>query len=301
MNRYDYLNTQYPQHVVLMKEGQFYCMRKESAYIIHEILKFRMYIARGEFCTGCPATTLSRVVRSLKEHEVNYVIMNRDEVEEHMEFEHNHYSEFQPIFEAMEEDRKKEIAWINEHTLDKEVLRKSIQVIEKWLECIQTCINQETASEEFYLNEELSEQEISDALHYILPILKEVLDKGKTSRSKSFVQKAFHIEKERAMQVITEEEMKISSFVALLNEKKDDQHMKNLNASSITNWLVNEGYLAETDKDEKKCRIATKLGDSIGIKTVEREGRNGMYYINLYNREAQVFLVENIALYQGQA
>ena len=298
MNRYDYLNSQYPQHVILMKEGQFYSIRKESAYIVHELLKFRMYIARGEFCTGCPVTTLGRVVQNLKEREVNYLIMNRDEVEEHMEFEHNHYSDFQSVFDAMEEVRKNEIARISEQALDKEVLHKSIEVLEKWLDGIQTFENQDTSLEELYSKEEFTEQELEDALHYTVPVLKEVLSKGKVAKSNSLVHKAFHIDKELAMQLLTDEEIKISSFVALLNQKRENQFMKSLNATAITNWLVDAGYLIETEKDEKKCRIATSLGESIGIKTVEREGRNGIYFINLYNHNAQAFLAENIDAYQ---
>ena len=298
MNRYDYLISQYPQHVVLMKEGQFYNLRKESAYIAHQLFQFRLYIARDEFCTGCPTTALSRVVRSLKEHEVNFVIMNREEIVEHVEFEFNHYSDFKPFFEEMEEARKKEMIRISEQALDLEVLRKTIQVIQKLTEQVLSTANKDMTVKEVFLKEELTEQQVQEALHYSVSILNEVLGKGKVMKLKSLVQKPFHLEKERAEELITESDIKISSFVALLNQKKDDQYMKNLTATSITNWLVDSGYLVDSEKDDKKSRITTPLGESIGIKSVEREGRNGKYMINLYDQNAQKFLIDHMDLYR---
>ena len=298
MNRYDYLISQYPQHVVLMKEGQFYNLRKESAYIAHQLFQFRLYIARDEFCTGCPTTALSRVVRSFKEREINYIIMNREEIVEHMEFEINHYSDFKPFFEEMEEVRKKEMIRISEQALDLEVLRKTIQVIQKLTEQVLLACNKDMTVEEVFLKEGFTDQQLQESLHYAVSILNQVLSKGKVTKLKSFVQKPFHLEKECAEELITESDIKISSFVALLNKKNDDQNMKNLTATSITNWLVDSGYLVDSEKDDKKSRITTPLGESIGIKSVEREGRNGKYMINLYDQNAQKFLIDHMDLYR---
>ena len=61
----------------------------------------------------------------------------------------------------------------------------------------------------------------------------------------------------------------------------------------MTNWLVEKGYLTEiTRAQNKRMRVASPLGQSIGIISEERVSRTGVpFMLNLYHEKAQRFLL----------
>ena len=49
-----------------------------------------------------------------------------------------------------------------------------------------------------------------------------------------------------------------------------------------------------TREDGKSSKKPTSLGNNLGITQVVKEGKNGPYSLNVYNREAQKFIIDNI-------
>lgn len=290
VKRYDNLVNQYPKHLIFLKEGTFYNVRQESAYLIHHLLGFRMYFSRDEFCTGCPMAQIDKVLEILKEKQISYLVMNQDVIEAQEDFETNCYEDYQPVFEELEAVRKEEIARRKENVLDKEALRNAISVVQGMM----SGENQQTG-EELKLSD-LIDGELNLTLKYVCDLLEKVLECGRIYSNRFKYQKPFYLPQDKAMQLITDKPVKVSEFVAVLNAEIDDTKMKRLTAPAITNWLLKQGYLYESiDEQKRKIRIATELGEELGITTEEHQGQNGIYRTNIYSQNAQQFLVQHLA------
>ncbi len=88
--------------------------------------------------------------------------------------------------------------------------------------------------------------------------------------------------------------MGINNLIKALREMLGENE-KPLAAVQITAWLVSEGYLIENIRADKREKVATAKGNAIGI-TV-KEGTNMQtgvpYRMNLYDKKAQRFILEN--------
>ena len=88
----------------------------------------------------------------------------------------------------------------------------------------------------------------------------------------------------------------ISRFVFFINDSYKRKNMKKLRATQITSWLTNHGYLEEIEcNDGYFCKSATEQGNSIGITSVTKmNSRCEKYITNLYNKNAQRFILSNV-------
>ena len=98
VNKYDYLVSQYPDHVVFLKEGRFYLVKSESAYLVNYLFGFRMYFSQDMLCTGCPPELMEKVTEVLKNLQIDYIIVNHDELEEQQEYISNSFRNYENIF-----------------------------------------------------------------------------------------------------------------------------------------------------------------------------------------------------------
>lgn len=96
-----------------------------------------------------------------------------------------------------------------------------------------------------------------------------------------------------AQVAVSETPIPIKAFAANVNACIDPQASRPLSPVTVTNWLVEEGYLTEiTRAQNKRMRVASPLGQSIGITSEERVSRAGVpFMLNLYNEKAQRFLL----------
>ena len=137
---------------------------------------------------------------------------------------------------------------------------------------------------------------ISRCLFYV----SEVLDKyteliensGKRNKSKT---KFYAKSEDFNSFVYFNEPTYLSILTKKINELYNKDDMRKLPASSISNWLVSQGFLMNyTREDGKSSKKPTSLGNNLGISQVVKEGKNGPYSLNVYNREAQKFIIDNI-------
>ncbi|MCL1845924.1 MAG: DNA helicase RecQ [Defluviitaleaceae bacterium] len=61
----------------------------------------------------------------------------------------------------------------------------------------------------------------------------------------------------------------------------------------INDWLVTKGYMSVIEKDTKTAKIPTEEGIALGITSESREIRGEQVQINLFNENAQAFIVAN--------
>ena len=70
--------------------------------------------------------------------------------------------------------------------------------------------------------------------------------------------------------------------------------VKKLPKRNLTKWLLALGLIEEVVVNETRIKRPTESGREIGILLEERWGQRGSYYVVLYNRDAQQFIIDNI-------
>ena len=119
----------------------------------------------------------------------------------------------------------------------------------------------------------------------------------KTDRVDKRRKQRFHLTDDEKRNVpYSEEPIPVSKFTHIINENKNDQTMKRLKATEITNWLVNKDYLREnTDTDGRKFKTLTDSSMSIGLSSETRTSDSGrVYEVILYNKTCQQYIIEHL-------
>lgn len=100
-----------------------------------------------------------------------------------------------------------------------------------------------------------------------------------------------------------EEEVSVSRFTHYLNDIKACVGMRKLQATQITEWLIDNGFLEYfNNKDGNYYKIASSKGTELGISTVRKVNSIGEEYAtNYYNSQAQKFIIKNINRITGFA
>ena len=107
----------------------------------------------------------------------------------------------------------------------------------------------------------------------------------------------FYLSEERKKQVeLLDESVPISILTNQINAQIDATRMLRLSATKVTDWLLHKGILEEiVYENKKKARVASKSAGDYGIISEERENEDGgSYTINLYDREAQQFVLNSL-------
>ena len=145
----------------------------------------------------------------------------------------------------------------------------------------------------------LNNVRISRCLFYVSDILGKVIDNGGEGGRKKSVPKPkllpFEITAEQAAAVeISEQPVGVAIIAKRINEVIDE-NVKKAAAVHISNWLVEQGYLAEEIAANKRRKVATAKGEALGIYTVDAISPNGVpIKKNVYDEHAQRFVVEHI-------
>lgn len=103
-------------------------------------------------------------------------------------------------------------------------------------------------------------------------------------------------DEEMKMIPISEEPQPISRFVFTINDTVFHPDMRKLYAKQITEKLTELHYLKRIfPEDSREYKIATKLGESLGIRPVHKTNLAGNHYVtNLYDADAQRFIIYEI-------
>lgn len=92
--KYNEWVTDYPDRVVIKKEGFFYTCRENSAYIVATILNYQIGMTKsdGTAITGSPS--LDKITEELKRHHISFVAIENDVVIDEEEFADNQFWKF---------------------------------------------------------------------------------------------------------------------------------------------------------------------------------------------------------------
>lgn len=88
----------------------------------------------------------------------------------------------------------------------------------------------------------------------------------------------------------------ISEITKRINDLAEDERRKKFNATDITNWLLSIHVLKIEELNGKPFKLPTYDGTKLGLSVERREKDDGeRYYITLYNRKAQAFVIDNLS------
>ena len=128
-------------------------------------------------------------------------------------------------------------------------------------------------------------------------VLRQVVENGGISTHKSkHVKYSFALDYEaRKKFKYSETPITISEITRRINDLIDPEKMKKLSYKYILDWLIEiELLTVSTDSTGKKVRRPTYNGADIGIIIENRVSANGPYQVVVYNKAAQMFILDNL-------
>ncbi|MCD8314048.1 MAG: hypothetical protein LUD44_00150 [Firmicutes bacterium] len=143
----------------------------------------------------------------------------------------------------------------------------------------------------------INQLKLSRCFTYVAGVLQEVINNGgKVERVVKAKKLPFYLPLEvRDDFPFSDEPIPVSALTERINSLIDAGTMSKMKYSSITSWLISVGILEEiVDSDGKTKKVPNKDGNSVGITSQQRTGMYGVYFVTVYNREAQNFILDNI-------
>lgn len=139
---------------------------------------------------------------------------------------------------------------------------------------------------------------LSRCFFFVSDILRQVIENGGVVSAKQTPSKKkenFILTKEQREKItVSEKSLSISEITDYLNSIVDLEVTKKISSTTITNWLVEKGFLINVTINGKNRKKPSEFGNKIGISTVEKSGMYGIYTMIIYDSSAQQFIYDNI-------
>ena len=137
---------------------------------------------------------------------------------------------------------------------------------------------------------------VSRCLFYVSDLLRQLIENGGIQRQPKGKKLPFTITHEELTRyAFPVNPISVSEITKRINDLNQNENMMKLKYQSITTFLLQAGFLQETETtDGKTTKRPTPEGNALGITLDERFGQNGPYYVTVYNEQAQQFILDNI-------
>ena len=138
---------------------------------------------------------------------------------------------------------------------------------------------------------------LSRCLFYVSDILRQLIANGGIVKAgKSAPKPPFFLTDEQKDQYIpSDKPIPVSDIAKALNAIAGPEQCRKLSYASITNWLIHIGALEmQNGSDGKMKKLPTPHGAELGIENETRSGMYGEYQVNVYSKDAQRLIVDNI-------
>lgn len=141
----------------------------------------------------------------------------------------------------------------------------------------------------------LNNVRLARCFFYVSEVLGKVIDNGGSIGRKP-KREAFSVSADQLACIqISREPVRISQFVEMIDAAVDNPQMRKLSTTTITNWLLEKGFLEkQIGPDGKSRRIPTQNGLMLGLSTQTQQGKYGEYQAVYYNAAAQQFILDNL-------
>lgn len=151
------------------------------------------------------------------------------------------------------------------------------------------CEKLPTTDEEFLAVNGVGETKLKQYGAVFIPVIRRYLP---TKRGKL----SFYIAEEQLSHFeYSDTPIPISEITRRINDLTEDDSRKKLRATDITDWLLSINVLKIKELNGKPSKLPTYDGTKLGLSVERREKDDGeRYYITLYNRKAQEFVIDNL-------
>lgn len=169
-----------------------------------------------------------------------------------------------------------------------EIMQRAKMYMDKLAQGIDPISGQELPNDSVLNNVRLAR-----CFFYVSGVLDQVIANGGRVISE---EKNFYITQEELSRVQPAwEEIRITQLADRVMESVNDPARKRLKATTITNWLIEKGFLEKRlDSAGKSRRLPTAAGEQLGLTLREQQGQNGPYQAVYYSKEAQQFILDHL-------
>ncbi|MBQ6906612.1 MAG: hypothetical protein IJN75_06295 [Clostridia bacterium] len=146
----------------------------------------------------------------------------------------------------------------------------------------------------------LNNVRLSRCFFYVSDILRQVIENGGITPPKKQTKKnpssPFFITQQQLSQYsYSDKPITISEIAKRINSLIDTEQMKQLSYKQIMGFLLSINALSEQPNTYGKlCKFPTETGKQLGLSLETRNGDRGEYQVVVYNKEAQMLILDNI-------
>lgn len=171
-----------------------------------------------------------------------------------------------------------------------ETMQRAKMYMDKLAQGIDPISNQEVPDDSVLNNVRLAR-----CFFYVSDVLGKMIANGGVIGGKPKLQ-AFTISPDQLAQVpVSQEPVRITQLVDMIGAAVENPQMKKLSTTTITNWLLEKGFLEkQMGPDGKSRRVPTQNGLMLGLSTETRQGQYGEYQAVFYSAAAQQFVLDNL-------
>ena len=171
-----------------------------------------------------------------------------------------------------------------------ETMQRAKMYMDKLAQGIDPITNQEVPEDSVLNNVRLAR-----CFFYVSDVLSKVIDNGGVIGGKPKLQD-FTISPDQLARVwISQEPVRVTQLVDMIGAAVDNPQMKKLSTTTVTNWLLEKGFLEkQMGPDGKSRRVPTQNGLMLGLSTETRQGQYGEYQAVFYNAAAQHFVLDHL-------
>ena len=143
---------------------------------------------------------------------------------------------------------------------------------------------------------------ISRCFFYVSDVLRQVIENGgEVTKVKSSARSPFSITDEMLNGFeYSDYPLPITGVTKRINALIEDTRMKKLSYRTVLSGLKEIGLLEDANGRYGNAKLCpTETGAEVGITLEKRVGHNGTYFLLLYNRTAQEFIVNHLQAMLG--
>lgn len=169
-----------------------------------------------------------------------------------------------------------------------EIMQRAKMYLDKLAQGIDPISGQEIPNDSVLNNVRLAR-----CFFYVSGILDQVIANGGRVISG---EKNFYITQEEISRLQpSQEALRITQFADRITDGVHDPARKRLKATTITNWLIEKGFLEKrVDEAGKSKRLPTAAGEQLGLSVREMQGKTGPFQAVYYGTNAQRFILDHL-------
>lgn len=95
LEEYYKYKTNYSEYIIIIKSGNFYEAIDKDALIVNKLFKYKITKLSDTIKCGFPITCIEKVIKVLNEHNINYIVVEKNDITINKSFEENSYNEFE--------------------------------------------------------------------------------------------------------------------------------------------------------------------------------------------------------------